>query len=269
MPDLRYHLISLISVFLALAIGILLGVAMADRGVVSNRVQAEITSIQRQLDRQQLEIARRDEQIADREAMLEGMSEVIISDSLQGKNVALVAGPYADPDVSGAVQSDLSEAGANITTFETLELPSPDEITGQELTTQEATTQLTSGYADDFAGQVLGFDSEESEFPEIVIFVGGGKVPPDAQPGTLQALRSVQRRVFDVWLDAGARVIGAEPTVAGRSEVSFFQNAGVPSVVNADQPAGRAAIIRCAKMEDCEGTYGTKESAAEAFPPPS
>src|SRR5918997_207562 len=33
MPDLRYHLISLISVFLALAIGILLGVAMADRGV--------------------------------------------------------------------------------------------------------------------------------------------------------------------------------------------------------------------------------------------
>ncbi|MFL6058837.1 MAG: copper transporter, partial [Rubrobacteraceae bacterium] len=28
MPDLRYHLISLISVFLALAIGILLGVAM-------------------------------------------------------------------------------------------------------------------------------------------------------------------------------------------------------------------------------------------------
>ncbi|HEV8225210.1 MAG TPA: copper transporter, partial [Rubrobacteraceae bacterium] len=78
MPDLRYHLISLISVFLALAIGILLGVAMADRGVVSNRVQAEITSIQQQLDRQQREIARRDEQIADRDALLEGMSEVMI-----------------------------------------------------------------------------------------------------------------------------------------------------------------------------------------------
>ena len=64
-------------------------------------------------------------------------------------------------------------------------------------------------------------------------------------------------------------MIGAEPTDAGRTEVPLFQNAGVPSVVNADQPAGRAAIIRCAKMEDCEGTYGTKESAAEAFPPPS
>lgn len=268
MPDLRYHLISLISVFLALAIGVLLGVAMADRGVVSDRVQAEITSIQRQLDRQQREIDKRDEQIADQEAMLEGMSEVMISDSLQGQDVALVAGPFADPEVSGAVQSDLSEAGANITTFETLELPSPEEITGQELTTQEATTQLTSGYADDFADRVLGFDSEESEFPEIIVFVGGGKIPPDAQPGTLQALRSAQRRVFEIWLDAGARVIGTEPTEAGRSEVAFFQNAGVPSVVNADQPAGRAAVIRCARMDDCEGTYGTKESASEAFPPP-
>lgn len=269
MPDLRYHLISLISVFLALAIGILLGVAMADRGVVSNRVQAEITGIQQQLDRQQREIARRDEQIADRDALLAGMSEVMISDSLKGKDVALVAGPFADSEVSGAVQSALSEAGANITTFETLELPSPDEITGQELTTQEATTQLTSVYADDFAGQVLGFDSEEAEVPDIIIFVGGGEIPPDAQPGTLQALKSVQRRIFDIWLDSGTRVIGAEPTDAGRTEVPFFQNAGVPSIVNADQPAGRAAIIRCAKMEDCEGTYGTKESAAEAFPPPS
>ncbi len=81
-------------------------------------------------------------------------------------------------------------------------------------------------------------------------------------------MRTVQRRVFEIWLDAGARVIGAEPTQAGRSEVPFFQNAGVPSVDNADQAAGRAAVIRCATMEDCEGTYGTKESASEAFPPP-
>jgi hypothetical protein len=40
-------------------------------------------------------------------------------------------------------------------------------------------------------------------------------------------------------------------------------------VVNADQPAGRAAVIECATMVDCEGTYGTKDSASEPFPPPS
>src|ERR687896_1472318 len=105
MPDLRYHLISLISVFLALAIGILLGVAMADRGLVSARVQAEITSIEQQLDRQQEEIGEQNDRIAEQEAMLERMSEVMIANSLQGENVALVTGSYADPDVFGAVQS--------------------------------------------------------------------------------------------------------------------------------------------------------------------
>ena len=262
MPDLRYHLISLISVFLALAIGILLGVAMADRGVVSDRMQAEITSIQQQLDQQQREIDKQDEQIAQQELLLERMSQAMIVDRLQGENVALVAGPYADPDVSGAVQGDLSEAGANITTVETLEAPDPSE-----LTTQEATTQLESGYAA-LAREVLGLTGEDQDFPGIVVFVGGGEIPADAPPGTPGALKAVQRRIFEVWLDAGIRVIGAEASDAKPSEVPLFQNVGIPSVDYADQPAGRAAIIECAAIEDCEGAYGLKETASEPFPFP-
>jgi hypothetical protein len=269
MPDLRYHLISLISVFLALAIGILLGVAMADRGVVSDRMQAEITSIQQRLDRQQREIGEQNDQIAEQELMLERMSEVMISDSLQGEDAALVAGPYADQDTFQAVLADLSEAGANVTSSRRLDLPDPAEVTSLELTTQEATTQLESDYAAGVAREVLGYTGEDEEFPEIVVFVGGGEIPDDAPPGTLEVLKAVQRRMFEIWLDAGVRVVGAEPTNSGRTEVPLFQNAGIPSVVNADQPAGRAAVIKCATMEDCEGTYGTKDTASEPFPPPS
>ncbi len=268
MPDLRYHLISLISVFFALAIGVLLGVAMADRGVVSDRMRAEITSIQQQLDKQQREIDKRDRKIADQEAMLERMSQVMIVDSLQGHDVALVAGPYADRDTYQAVLGDLSVAGANITSSRRLDPPDPTEISGQELTTQQATTQLESNYADG-ARDVLGFTGADEKFPEVVVFVGGGEIPEDAPAGTLRALRDAQTNMFEVWLDAGVRVIGAEPTNAGRTEVPLFQNAGIPAVVNADQPAGRAAIIKCATTENCEGTYGTKDTASEPFPAPS
>jgi hypothetical protein len=255
-PDLRYHLISLISVFLALAIGILLGVSMADRGVVSERVQAEITSIQQQLDRQQ-----------NQELVLERMSEAMIADRLQGKDVALVAGPYADAEVSQALEGDLSAAGASITSFVTLHPPDPAEITGQELTTQEATTRLETDYTG-IAREVLGYAGEEDP-PEVVIFVGGGEIPEDAPPGALDALRAVERKMFRTWLDARVRVVGAEPSDAGRSEVPLFQNVGIPSVDYADLPAGRAAIIECAATEDCEGTYGTKNTASEPFPSPS
>ncbi len=257
MPDLRYHLISLISVFLALAIGILLGVSMADQGVVSERVQAEITSIQQQLDEQQ-----------NQELMLERMSEAMIADRLQGTDVALVAGPYSDPEVSQALEGDLSEAGASITSFVTLDPPDPAEITGQELTTQEATTQLRTGYAG-IAREVLGYTGEIEDPPEVVIFVGGGEIPEDAPSGTLGALRAVELKMFRIWLDAGVRVVGAEPSDAGRTEIPLFQNVGIPSVDYADLPAGRAAIIECAATEDCEGTYGTKNTASEPFPSPS
>jgi hypothetical protein len=268
MPDLRYHLISLISVFLALAIGILLGVAMADRGVVSNRMQAEITSIERQLDRQQREIGKQNEHIAEQEMMLQRMSDVIIADSLKGEDVALVAGPYAARDTYQAVESDLSEAGANITSIETLAVPDPTEVTEGELTTKEATTQLESGYATSVAREVLGYTRAGAEFPEIVVFVGGGEPAGSPPPSTLRALKAVERRMFEIWLDAGVRVVGAESSDSGRSEVPLFQNAGIPSVDYADEPAGRAALIRLAAT-DIEGSYGTKDTASGPFPPPS
>jgi hypothetical protein len=268
MPDLRYHLISLISVFLALAIGILLGVAMADQGVVSGRVQAEITSIQQQLDRQQREIGKQNEQIAEQEGMLEGMSEAMIADRLQGEAVALVSGPYADPDVSGAVQGALDAAGASIVRVESLEPPGPTEITAVENTSPQSMTPLEDEYTD-FAGEILGLGGEVAgNTPEIVVFVGGGEVPEGAPPDTRDALDTAQTEMFEVWLDAGVRVVGAEPLRAGHSEVQLFQDVGIPSVTNADEPAGRAAIIECAAAEDCEGTYGTKDTATDAFPSP-
>jgi hypothetical protein len=225
-PDLRYHLISLISVFLALAIGIMLGVAMADRGVVSDRMEAEITSIQRQFAQQQKEIGKRDEQIAEQQGVLDGMSEVIVANSLQGIDAALVTGPYADLDVSGDVQSDLDAAGANIISVETLDPPEPTEVTLLENTSAQAMTPLENRYTD-FAREILGLTGKVHNTPDVVVFVGGGEIP------------------------------------------ALFKNVGIPSVTNADEPAGRAAIIECAATEGCEGTYGTKESATDPFPSPS
>ena len=54
MFDLRYHVASLAAVFLALIIGILVGVGISDRGLVdsakSKFLQDEVASLQRRLD---------------------------------------------------------------------------------------------------------------------------------------------------------------------------------------------------------------------------
>lgn len=269
MPDLRYHLISLISVFLALAIGILLGVAVADEGVVSERLDAEITSIQDRLDEQRVEIEARDRRIsaleertAADESVEGAMSETMVSDRLIGFEVALVAGPFADPETVEGVSDALATAGAEIVFSETLTAPS----SASEVTSGiEATTPIEGDYTDVALSAVEA--SEGSIPPQAVVFVGGGELPPEAPSGALDGLNEAQSEMFEVWEDGGLRIVAAESSEAGRSEVELFQSAGVPSVDNADTGAGRAAVIQLLATDD-EGSYGTKETASELFPPP-
>lgn len=270
MPDLRYHLISLISVFLALAIGILLGTAMADRGVISERLQAQITDVQNRFEDQQKDMARRDNQIqqlrertAVEQDLAERMSQVVITDRLLNENVALVTGPWADDDVVGAVEGVLSEAGVEFTSNTQLDAPDTVEATSLE-TTGETTVQSENIYAAQTREVLRG--SEDAGAPRFVVFVGGGAVPADAPAGSLRAVTASERAMIQTWRDAGLNVVGAESSTTGRSEIELFQNIPVPSVDNADQPAGQAALVLVID-EDLEGSYGTKSTASDIFPP--
>ncbi|BBL78909.1 hypothetical protein RxyAA322_07630 [Rubrobacter xylanophilus] len=263
MPDLRYHVISLVAVFLALAVGILLGVAMADRGVISARLQAEITDVSNRLNRQQTQMERLRERTAEDEQLMQGMAEHLISGRLLGLRVALVSGPYADPEVVQDVQSDLLSAGAELSGPVTLEAPADrSEVSapGGE-TTPLAETYLAT------AREVLRSPEADGIPPDAIVFVGGGGIPPDAPPGTPEALNEAQARMLELFASSGVRVVAAEASGPARSEVELFQSAGVPSVDNADDPAGRAAIVQLILSED-DGSYGTKETASDFFPPP-
>lgn len=266
MPDLRYHVVSLIAVFLALAVGVLLGTAMADRGVISDQVQAEVTNIQQQLDEQRELIAEKDAQIAEQQQLLGDMSETMISERLQGVNVALVRGPWADGEVFQDLQSDLTAAGADLVSIEELPAPQP------AATPEQALEEIGTAYADT-AQQVLG-TTGEPEVPEVVVFVGGGS-PQGENPGenqgenrseTIEAVRTAQRTMFEFWLEAGIRVVGAESSEVRRSEVPLFKEAGIPSVDYVDQAAGRAGVVQLASGV-ADGSYGVKNSASDTFPP--
>lgn len=258
MPDLRYHVISLISVFLALAIGVLLGTAMADRGVISDQLQNEVTNIQNQLDQQQQLIAERDSKISTLQQDAQSMSDTMISDKLQGRDVALVYGPWTDEAAVRDLQSVLSDAGANLTSFEQLPAPTPQEITGP------GTTGVDLIYTD-AARNVLDVAGSLNA-PEIVIFVGGGVPPENAPEGAVETLEAAQRAMFEVWLEAGVRVVAAETSDTRRSEVPLFQDLGVTSVDNVDQAAGQASVVQLATSFQ-DGSYGTKPTASDVFPP--
>lgn len=277
MPDLRYHLISLISVFLALTIGILLGVAMSDKGVISDRLQVEITNVRERLDKQQAEIGRRDREIGNlkdrteqERQMSERMSVAMIYDRLMDVNVALVSGPWVSNATTQGVENALTTAGANFTSNTRLQPLEPSETQGPE-TTAELTTsgsgklRANGAYADESL-EVLAGDSSNSGSPQIVVFVGGGKIPPDAPAGTREALRDAEREMFQTWLDAGVEVIGAQSSNSPRSEVDLYKEVGISSADNVDQPAGQATIVLLASGDAPDGSYGVRDTASSLFP---
>lgn len=261
MPDLRYHVISLISVFLALAIGVLLGIAMSDREIITDRLRSEVSGIQEQLDEQRELLGERNQELSQQERYLEEISEVMVSDSLQGVDVALIRGPWANEDVAQSLESTLtSEAGADLTSFVRLPAPTPvDDAAGNA---PEPELQ----YAEE-ARDILGFLGD-AETPQVVIFVGGGEIPLNAPEGSEEALEDAQRAMFNVLLESGVRVIAAESSTSPRSEVPLFQDLGIASVDNVDTEFGQAAVVQLANSFE-DGTYGTKPTASSLFPPPS
>lgn len=268
MPDLRYHVVSLISVFLALAIGVLLGIAMADNGVLDEQLGAQVSDIRADLDGQRARIAEKDERIATLEeraneddAMLAGVSEAVISGRLEGTNVALVLGPYADDGTADALQDALALSGATLTSVTKLEPPeptTPESSTPEEQYTEEA-ARILGSYAS--TGDVASAE------PDAVVFLGGGDPPPERASGETRNIAAAETAMFRVWQGANVRVVGAESSGDGRSQIQQYNDLGVPSVDNADRPAGRAALILLTAGIAADGAYGTKETASDPFPP--
>ncbi len=269
MPDLRYHVISLISVFLALSIGLLLGIALADRGVITDQLQSEVTNIQRQLDDQRELIAERDGRIAELEErtsadeqLMQDLADTVVSASLNGVDVALVSGPWVEEQLVQDIQQTLtSEAGADLASYTSLPPPTvedagpatgPDRLETRILYLQEAR-------------EVLGLTTD-ADSPEVIVFVGGGEPPPETPEGSLEALEEAQRAMLEVWQEAGVRVVTAQPSYTERNEVPLFEELGIPSVDNADRAAGQAAVVQLANSTE-DGAYGTRSTASEPFPP--
>jgi len=287
-PDLRYHVVSLIGVFIALSLGLLLGIALAEGDSFESQLQAQVEDIRGDLERQRELISEREERIvelqeetASDEEVIEGISSVVLDEGyLQGYEVALVVGPYASQDASGALQRDLTAAGATIVAIEELEAPDED-ATPQALEAEyrvQAREVLGGAEGQDAGGDTTGEAGGGTEVlsgpdaPDVVVFLGGGDPPEGTDEETLQAVADAQRAMFEVWQEAegeeaSLRVVAAETTGSERSEVPLFEEVGVPSQDNVDSAAGRAGVVLLA-AGDAEGTYGVKETASDPFPPP-
>lgn len=113
MIDFRYHLVSLVSVFLALAVGIVLGAGPL-KDSIDITLTDQVSQLREDRDGLREEVARRDVALADRDAFGEAVAPTLVSQQLGGRSVVIVALPGADEDVVDATAELVTTAGASV-----------------------------------------------------------------------------------------------------------------------------------------------------------
>jgi hypothetical protein len=112
--DFRYHLVSIIAVFLALAVGLVVGsTALSGKAeqvlsAAQHRAISENTSLRKENKLLQ-------QQLAGDQALFDASSERLLAGLLTGERVVLVAAPNADGSVLSGLTTALRQAGATVT----------------------------------------------------------------------------------------------------------------------------------------------------------
>ncbi|MFV0460481.1 MAG: copper transporter [Actinomycetales bacterium] len=111
MIDFRYHVVSLVSVFMALAIGLALG-AGALRGPASDALTSQVAGLREDKANLQLAVENRDAQIADQEQAIAALSSAGVADTLTDRSVAVIVLPGTDSAGPARMSELLESAGA-------------------------------------------------------------------------------------------------------------------------------------------------------------
>lgn len=295
MFDLRYHLASLAAVFIALAVGILLGVAIsgklsaADNAIAHDRIDQLGDQLKQANARADI-IGRRNDAA---EQLLEISYPALMESRLDGMNVGVLFVGPVDGSVRSAVERTLSDAGAG----SPVRLTAVDTpIDADELDTALNGDQVLAQYAesgDDFAslGTALGRELVDGEgtpmwsalSSDLVEERSGASTPPLdavvvvrswAPPEDATAEQEQQARPTETLVDgllnglqqSGVPVVGVETTTEDASAIDLYRTQGVSSVDDVETLAGRVALALLLAGGD-PGHYGVKDSATDGVAP--
>lgn len=275
MIDFRYHAISMVAVFLALAIGIVLGVTIGD-SLVSEAEQGLRQSLEDDVVEARAQSDEAAADLAQREQLIEEALPMIAGNRLAGERVAVVGIGALPEEVESATREAVETGGGSVDSVSVLPLPAEAEQLRDALggrssdasspasrppaLARRATEAIVAGggraerlrreLPDRFAGDYRGADSAVVHYA------------PDADDD--RAAHRLAREVIAVLLRSPATVVGVEASDTEPSRIPFYERRAITTVDSVDLPGGQAALALA--LAGARGTFGFKETADELLP---
>lgn len=286
MFDLRYHVASLTAVFVALVIGILVGIGLSGRGFVNDaerrNLMSQIASLKAERDAANglLDAAERGRRAL--QDFATGTYPVLVAGRLQGKRVAVLFVGPVDPTVSFAVARAVRDAGGRIVRTRAIGVPLEEQRVQDALAAQPALDryagpdsidEVARGLAREFAGGgktplwdaldgvIVEEQSGPSRTPADAVVVARPAAPQRGP--TKQFLSSL----YSGLARSGAPAVGVEESGVVPSAIPAFARGGLSTVDSVETAAGRLALVLV--LDGAQpGSYGVEEDAGDGVLPP-
>lgn len=113
MIDFRYHLVSLVSVFLALAVGIVLGAGPL-KEPIGESLQSQVDALRADRDDLRTQLDAANGNIEKQNEFVTAAAPELIGDTLNDATVTVISAPDADPQQVEQVTNRIQEAGGTI-----------------------------------------------------------------------------------------------------------------------------------------------------------
>ncbi|HEY7829025.1 MAG TPA: copper transporter [Solirubrobacteraceae bacterium] len=283
MFDYRYHALSLAAVLLALAVGVLIGVAIGDSNLVSSAKSGVVHDLRSEVSGANSQADHLRSQLANEEALGNDLYQIAVHGLLSGRRVGLVFLGTPSDQIDGLVRDAITQAGGDLVTVvtvrEPLDLPGlAREAAGTPYAALATQPRLVSRFGVRIARQLVGsnhallgkvqarllssFDGQLEGLDGLVVV---RSEPEGMTPEQAKTAGEFEAGLIEGATTGGVATVGGELSSTSPSQISWYKSKDISSVDDLDTPAGRAALVFT--LTGAHGSYGEKPSADSGLLP--
>jgi hypothetical protein len=281
MFDFRYHALSLAGVFIALVVGLLLGVAIGDKELVSSARQDIRDSLRNDVRRADTERDAAKAQLSAEQTYGDKTYPILTEGRLRNRKIGLVT--LGRTDISAdTVQEWLDPSGASLSLAAELKedvdvKALAERATGTRYAGMDRNPALIgdlgrrAGVQMVLGGDLVGrlrpalLQSTSGEFGGLdgVIVVRPAAEPEDKQ--VAERLATLQDGIVRGLASTGVKVVGIQAKDTDPSQIGWYRDRELSTVDNIDEIAGHAALVFV--LAGADGEFGRGDGAQDLLPP--
>lgn len=289
MFDLRYHVASLAAVFVALLLGIFVGVGLSGKGFVSDaereNLQAQIDALRSERDSAVANAANADQRGVELDDFAKTTYPQLVSGMLEGKTVGVVFVGSVDQGLANTVRRSVDDAGGRVALVRALRVPLDAEAVDAALRAEAETRGLAGVDNRERLGRELarelitaGPNPVFDRLARVIVEEQSGaagraldavvvarQAPP--QEGETQELLA---GLYSGLAAAPVPSVGVEKSNAKTTAIPVFHQRGLATVDGVDDVAGQLALVFLLAGARA-GSYGVGNDATDGIipdPPP-